>query len=547
MEENIKNKYDFNITEGIKSANKRNLNKSIDYFKKAISIDNTRYEAFINLSNIYILQKNILKSKNLLMSFLKQNKFNENFYNYSSKIFYNYNFNTELLFLFKLSKLQSNKYVSEKKYLFFVQGNFYERDSFFKEAKESFSKSINCDKKFFESYTKLINLSEKTNDLVCLKSTIYKGLRNFYADKDIAILNLYKAILLNREKKFDESQNLIAKNKLKLLLKEDNKLLLKLLDVESKNLEKLSKFNSAYKKVKEKNDIIINLEENKKFNNTNLSNTIKVYKKFYIKSNIRLINKNKEQYDDKNLVFLVGFPRSGTTLLDTILRTHSRIKVLEEKPFILDLRHKYFTQKNNNLSSLLSISKNEKLKIRNDYYNSIISNPGENNKIIIDKFPLSIIELGFIKCIFPNSKIVLAMRHPCDVVTSCFFSSFKINEAMIKFLSWKNAINFYNEVFDLFEFFEKQLELNYLMVKYENVVKNFKVEVNLLVNYLGLKYENKLEKYYDTAKKRNRISTPSYNQVINPIYNTSIGRWKNYTEAKKSIKDLDRWIKKFSY
>ena len=63
-------------------------------------------------------------------------------------------------------------------------------------------------------------------------------------------------------------------------------------------------------------------------------------------------------------------------------------------------------------------------------------------KIIIDKLPLSIIELGFIKIIFPNSKIILAMRHPCDVITSCFFTSFKINDSMINFLKLKTLLIF---------------------------------------------------------------------------------------------------------
>ena len=146
-------------------------------------------------------------------------------------------------------------------------------------------------------------------------------------------------------------------------------------------------------------------------------------------------------------MFLIGFPRSGTTLLDTILRTHSKIKVLEEKPFILDLRHQYFKRNNNDLSSMLKISQKEKDRIRNDYFNKIFNHSTDKKKIIIDKFPLSIIELGFIKCIFPNSKIILAMRHPCDVITSCFFSSFKINDAMINFFEIRRYNKFLQSSF----------------------------------------------------------------------------------------------------
>ena len=80
------------------------------------------------------------------------------------------------------------------------------------------------------------------------------------------------------------------------------------------------------------------------------------------------------------------------------------------------------------------------------------------DKIIIDKYPLNLIELGFIKTIFPKIKIVLAIRHPLDCITSCVMTSFKMNEAMVNFENEKTTVNFYNECFDLlfkyFKFYE---------------------------------------------------------------------------------------------
>ena len=189
----------------------------------------------------------------------------------------------------------------------------------------------------------------------------------------------------------------------------------------------------------------------------------------------------------------------------------------------------------------------EKDNIRNDYFKKIIESAEDKKKIIIDKLPLSMIELGFIKCIFPKSKIILAMRHPCDVIISCFFSSFKINDAMVNFLKWEDALTFYDRVLDLFEFYEDQLDLNYFTIKYENVVNDFSLQIKNLINFLGLEYENKLEEFYITAKKRTKISTPSYSQVINPLYSSSIDRWKNYNNSRDSQKYLEKWINKFNY
>ena len=133
----------------------------------------------------------------------------------------------------------------------------------------------------------------------------------------------------------------------------------------------------------------------------------------------------------------------------------------------------------------------------------------------------------------------MAQRHPCDVVISCFFTWFKINDAMINFLDWNKTLKFYNSVFDLFEFYESQLNLNIFNIKYENVVYDFENQINLLLNHLGLNYEDNLQKFHITAKQRKKISTPSYTQVINPLYTTSINKWKNYNNIIDPMPNLE--------
>ena len=118
---------------------------------------------------------------------------------------------------------------------------------------------------------------------------------------------------------------------------------------------------------------------------------------------------------------------------------------------------------------------------------------------------------------------------------------------MVNFLSWDDTIILYNKVFNLFEFFEKELGLNYHMIKYEDIVFNFKKEIISLLNFLKLDYEKNLENFYITAQKRDKISTPSYTQVINPIYQSSIDRWKKYSNFKNPENQLKKWIKKFNY
>ena len=110
------------------------------------------------------------------------------------------------------------------------------------------------------------------------------------------------------------------------------------------------------------------------------------------------------------------------------------------------------------------------------------------------------------------------------------------------------SINFtYNSVFSLFEQFEKEINLFYHVVKYEDLIKNFKVTLEKLLKYINLDYEKKLENFYITAKKRDKIYTPSYRQVIHPIYKTSINRYINFEDDKFIEPLLKKWINRFGY
>ena len=84
-------------------------------------------------------------------------------------------------------------------------------------------------------------------------------------------------------------------------------------------------------------------------------------------------------------------------------------------------------------------------------------------------------------------------------------------------------------------------------MKYENVIKNFKDEINKLINFLNLQFEEGLNNFQKTARNREKINTPSYDQVVQPIYSSSINRYKNFDEIKNIKIDMKRWINQFSY
>ena len=124
------------------------------------------------------------------------------------------------------------------------------------------------------------------------------------------------------------------------------------------------------------------------------------------------------------------------------MRSHSKTLVLEEKPYLLNLRHEFI--KKNKISKLLELDEKQKIEIQENYFESFNYS---SDRIIIDKFPLNLIELGFIKTIIPNAKIILAIRHPLDCIISCVLTAFKMNEAMLNFENLQTTTFFYNQVF----------------------------------------------------------------------------------------------------
>ena len=168
-----------------------------------------------------------------------------------------------------------------------------------------------------------------------------------------------------------------------------------------------------------------------------------------------------------------------------------------------------------------------------DLLNKALKNSGKTGKII--------------KTLFPKSKIVLAIRHPLDCIISCVMTAFKMNDGMVNFENIQTTAYFYNECFELLFKYFNYYEINYHTVKYENVITNFKYEISNLLKFLNLNYQENINNFQETAKLRKKINTPSYDQVTQPLYSSSINRYKNFDEIKNIKVDIKRWLNEFSY
>jgi len=419
----------------------------------------------------------------------------------------------------------------------------------FKELGE-FKKAINCFKKAIQirpsyiiAHQNLMEVYEKTNQERELKSAISNAQTLI---KDNPIIKLYEGILLSRNEKFVE-----AKNCLKLISFETNETNKEILRVSAlaKCYDRIGDANKAFGYFKKAN-LLTQSTKMKNFDKNKYLQEIKIRKEFFKKSNIEKWPTLKQPDNEPSPIFLIGFPRSGTTLLDTILRSHPLIEVVEEQFMVEQLINSLNQLPNGGLEGLKEIKNEQIIKIRKTYFESLESQiqNKNNTKLYIDKLPLNIIHVGEIVRIFPNAKFIVSLRHPCDCVLSCFMQDFELNDAMANFLNLDDAAHLYDAVMNLWTQYTSIFSINYHEVKYEKLIENFEPTVRSILNFLELSWDDSVLNYLITAKKRDRIATPSYYQVTKPIYSYAIGRWRRYRKQTSNIYPiLESWIKKFNY
>jgi tetratricopeptide (TPR) repeat protein len=246
-------------------------------------------------------------------------------------------------------------------------------------------------------------------------------------------------------------------------------------------------------------------------------------------------------------VFLVGFPRSGTTLLDTILRSHSSIDVVEEQPTVESAIA--FIQKSGHSKiealpqEVLSGAKKAYITELDKHRQLEYSKP-----ILIDKLPLNLLHIPLIQQLYPQAKFILALRHPLDTILSCWMQNFNLNSAMANMVALDRIVEFYCVAMETFKICRVRYNLNVHQIKYEDLLEDLSGETSALLKFLDLDWEAQMENYQETALKRGRINTPSYSQVVQPIYKEAKYRWLNYEKhLRQYVAEVEPWIGEYNY
>jgi len=244
-------------------------------------------------------------------------------------------------------------------------------------------------------------------------------------------------------------------------------------------------------------------------------------------------------------VFLVGFPRSGTTLLDTLLMNMPALHVLEEMPFLREVEHSLGGEAA--LAGLDSAAANQ---WRRRYFELVAegapaAGPGRR---IVDKHPLRMAGMAIVSRLFPAAHVILVERHPCDVVLSCYMANFQLNDAMRSFSELDEAARTYAAVFTAWERAEAVLPLKVHRIRYERMVEDLAGEMRPLLDFLGLPWDEKVLDNQAAAAGRGHVRTASYSQVQEPIYKRAAGRWERYrAQLEPVLPILAPWCEKMGY
>ena len=245
--------------------------------------------------------------------------------------------------------------------------------------------------------------------------------------------------------------------------------------------------------------------------------------------------------------FLMGFPRSGTTLLEQVLATHPDVVTLAERPILLDAEAEFLTR-DGGVKQLSAIPSEALEPFRKAYWRRAAEyGIDPTGKVFIDKHPLNTIRLPLINKVFPDGKIIFALRDPRDVVLSCFRRSFNMNASMYQFDTLENTARYYAKVMNAAAIYFDKLPLDVFRLRYEDLVTDFEATAGALCDFLGVDRTDALKDFADTARSR-RIATPSSAQVGRGLYDEGMNQWPRYAFAlKPALPILAPWVERFGY
>jgi tetratricopeptide (TPR) repeat protein len=246
-------------------------------------------------------------------------------------------------------------------------------------------------------------------------------------------------------------------------------------------------------------------------------------------------------------IFLLGFPRSGTTLLEVILEGHPQVVSLEEHESLIDTVQE-FMGRPADLERLAAASPATLDRLRTAYWRHVgAAGMDVRGKVFVDKNPLNTLKLPLIARLFPDAKILFACRDPRDIVLSCFRHRFKMSAPIYELLTIDGAARYYGAVMRLTLRYFALLRQDTCLVRHEDVVTAFAREMKRICDFLGIDWDPAMADFALRARRRESL-TPSTAQLVKGLSTEGLGQWRRYRRHLEPVLTaLEPWVKRFYY
>jgi len=248
-------------------------------------------------------------------------------------------------------------------------------------------------------------------------------------------------------------------------------------------------------------------------------------------------------------VFVIGFPRSGTTLLEQMLDAHPDFRSMDERGFVYQLIERMEHAGQRYPADLASLTQKEADQLRAVYWRLVSHTlPDLGVRRLVDKNPLNMLCLPMVLRLFPDARIILCVRHPCDVLLSCSMQAFRSPAFRAMCSSLPRLARGYTEAFEQccghIEVFKPRV----LEWRYESVVADPGAAVARLGDFLEVADASSMMDFAGNARRKQFIATPSYAQVTQPVSTAAVGRWMNYRAQFEPVLPVLRpWLERFGY
>jgi predicted Zn-dependent protease len=235
-------------------------------------------------------------------------------------------------------------------------------------------------------------------------------------------------------------------------------------------------------------------------------------------------------------VFVVGFPRSGTTLLEQMLDAHPKLQSMDENPFFNRLTDKLRRHDARILDNLDVLRQLDCDELRKQYLIMVSERINRQwDAQLVDKNPLNMLWMPVICRLFPHAKFILALRHPCDVILSCYMQNFRSSILGAACSSLERLAAAYVQSMEYWMEDVRIFQPDLLVSRYEDLVADVQGHSRRIAGFLNLDDPVPLLNFHQHARSKGYIGTPSYTQVIEPVNQRGLGRWKKYRREFETV------------